>query len=405
VSRDVTERKQVEEALRASEAETRRAKEDAERANQAKSDFLARMSHELRTPLHAILGFGELLAREGLPPGQREKLAQINTGANHLLTLINEALDVAAIERGELRLSLEPVHVGEVLGEALEMVAPLAAARSLTIEVPPAGEADVCVMADRQRLKQALLNFLSNAVKYNLERGTITVLCAAGEPVRLRIAVADTGVGINAERLTRVFEPFDRLGAETTDVHGTGLGLALTKQVIEAMNGEVGAESEIGLGTTLWLELSVVDVAPEEPPPPAPPPAIPSAGARAEERTVLYIEDNPSNVRLVETILADRPEITLLGAAQGSLGLELVREHRPSLVLLDLNLPDMSGEDVLRGIRSDPNTSAIPVVVLTADARTGQAARLRSAGADDFVTKPFSFTQLLEVIDGLSRSG
>jgi PAS domain S-box-containing protein len=391
-TRDISERKHA-------EAEIRRAKEEAEGANRAKSDFLSRMSHELRTPLHAILGFGELLERDELRTGQHEKLAEMTRGASHLLTLVDEALDLAAVEKGDLKLSLEPVHVGELFQETLAMVAPLAAAQSLTFAVPTATESDVHVMADRLRLKQALLNLLSNAVKYNRKRGRIRLICASESDSSLRITVADDGIGIAPANMPRVFEPFDRLGAEATEVEGTGLGLALTKRLIEAMAGEIGVESTLREGTTFWIKLPIVEAPKSRPMPARPGAPAPSVRVPGPARTVLYIEDNPSNIRLVETILAERPEVTLLVASQGSLGLELAREHRPSLILLDLNLPDISGEDVLRRIRSDPRTAAIPVAMLSADATSRQVERLTHAGADHYLTKPFAFDQFMAVID------
>ncbi|HWF51495.1 MAG TPA: ATP-binding protein [Solirubrobacteraceae bacterium] len=394
-ARDISERREA-------EAEIRRAKEEAEHANRAKSEFLSRMSHELRTPLHAILGFGQLLEHEDLRSGQREKLVQIIRGADHLLTLINEALDLSAIERGELRLSLEPVHVADVLDEALDMVAPLAAGRSLTVLAPVPAELDHHVMADRQRLKQVLLNLLSNAVKYNREGGSVEVACAREGGDKCRIEVADSGVGIAAEDVTRLFEPFDRLGAETSDVEGTGLGLALAKRLIEAMDGEIDVESELGRGSAFSLVLPIAEPPQARPAPRADTRPAPVPRGDGHARTVLYIEDNPSNIKLVETILGLRPEVTLLVASHGSLGLELASHHLPSLVLLDLNLPDIAGEDVLRRIRADSRTAGIPVVMLSADATPGQVERLRRAGADDYLTKPFRFEQILAVIDGLA---
>jgi PAS domain S-box-containing protein len=391
-ARDISDRKLA-------EAVVRRTTEAAERANEAKSEFLSRMSHELRTPLHSILGFSELLARESLGPQLRDGLGLITKSGRHLLELINEVLDISAIERGELRLSLEPVDVQEIVAEALEMLAPLADAGSISLRVPDREGLDCHVLADHQRLKQVLLNLLSNAVKYNRPGGHVEVTCSSGDGV-VRIAVADSGIGIAPENHRRLFAAFERLGAEMTDVEGTGLGLTLTKRLVEAMNGTITVESEVGLGTTFRLEL-----------PPAKAPGVraarPGAGAtgsgprlRMPARTVLYIEDNPSNIRLAEAILLKRPEVRLLVATQGSLGLELAREHLPAVVLLDLNLPDIPGEEVLARLRGDPRTARTTVVILSADATPRQVERLRRAGADDYLTKPFEIERFLAVVDG-----
>lgn len=386
-------------AERQAQSDLQRAREHAEQANSAKTEFLSRMSHELRTPLHAILGFGELLEGEDLPEEQRAKLSQMTRGGRHLLALINEVLDLSRIERGDLSMSVEPVHAGQVVQETLELVGPLAAARSVTIAALAAADFDLYVMADRQRLKQVLLNILSNAIKYNREGGGVKLSCARDGSARARISVADTGVGIPTEDIPRVFEPFERLGAEETEVEGTGLGLALSKRLTEAMGGEIGAESEIGRGTTFWLELPLVTAAPKvRTPDPGGP--LPASRLRGPARTVLCIEDNPSNIKLVETIFADRPEVTLLVATQGSLGLELAREHRPALILLDVNLSDIPGEEVLRRLRSDARTADIAIVMVSADATPGQIRRLRRAGADDYLTKPFEIAQFLAIIDG-----
>jgi PAS domain S-box-containing protein len=394
VGRDVSGRRRA-------EAEIRRAKEEAELANAAKSEFLSRMSHELRTPLHAILGFGELLEGEDLLAHQREELMQITRGGRHLLELINEVLDLSRIERGDLRLSVEPVHVGTIVVQALELLEPLADARAVTLPAAAAEDNDVHVCADRQRLTQVLLNLLSNAVKYNCEGGSVRVRTTVGDGPTARIEVADTGIGIAAEDLSRVFAPFERIGAETTEVEGTGLGLALTKHLMEAMGGTVGVTSEIGRGTTFWLDLPVAE-APAAPPAAQAAAAPPDDGApvRTEPRSVLYIEDNPSNIQLVEAILRHRPEVTLLVAQQGSLGLDLARERQPDLVLLDLNLPDVSGDEVLRRLRSDPRTRDLTIVILSADATPGQVARLRSAGADGYLAKPFDIQHFLAIVDG-----
>ena len=394
VARDVSERKQA-------EADVRRARDEAELANAAKGEFLSRMSHELRTPLHAILGFGELLERHDPRPDQSEQLTQIMKAGRHLLELINEVLDLSRIDDGALRLSLEPVNVGELVTETLEMLEPVAAASSVRLVVPSFERPDVHVLADRQRLKQVLLNLLSNAVKYNREGGEVRVAGTTAASPLARIEVADTGLGIAPGDVERAFSAFERLGAETTDVEGTGLGLALTKRLIDAMGGTIGVESEVGRGTVFWLDL------PEVPAPEARAPVRQRTGTaaarpvRRDARTVLYVEDNPSNIKLVETILRERPEVTLLVAQQGRLGLDLAREHAPALVLLDLNLPDISGEEILRRLRADERTAAIPIFMVSADATLGQVARLRSGGADGYLTKPFEIEQFLAVIDGL----
>jgi PAS domain S-box-containing protein len=396
-TRDISER-------RLAEAAARGAQELAERANSAKSEFLSRMSHELRTPLHAILGFGELLGREDLSAGQREKIALLTRSGRYLLELINEVLDLSRIERGELRLSLEPVHLGEVVRETLNMVLPLAAARSITVLAPGAEDLDTHVLADRLRLKQVLLNLLSNAVKYNSEGGNVTVRATSAAPTA-RIEVTDTGIGIARDALLRVFEPFDRLGAEASEVDGAGLGLALSKRLMEAMEGEIGIDSSIGTGTTAWIELPVVAAPVAALRPPESEPTIPAGRIPNRSMTALYVEDNPSNIKLVETMLAARPEVTLLVATQGSLAIELAREHRPDLILLDLNLPDISGEEILLRLRSDARTAEIPVVITSADATATQIKRLRNAGAGDYLTKPFGVERLFAVIDAVAVAG
>jgi PAS domain S-box-containing protein len=394
-ARDISERKQA-------EAVALRALEEAERANDAKNEFLSRMSHELRTPLHAILGFGGLLEQDDLRAEQREQVLQITKAGRHLLDLINEVLDISMIERGELGLSLEPVHVGQVVDEMLNMVAPLGLARSVSVLPPVSEELDIYVLADRQRLKQALLNLLWNAVKYNRKGGEVRVHAALAGSRRARIEVIDTGAGIATGDLASVFTAFERLGAETTDEEGTGLGLTLTKSLVEAMGGDIGVESPTRRGTTFWFELPTVGAPDERPEKPKREPPTPRL--RGPARTVLYIEDNPSNIKLVERLLAKRPEVALLVAPQGFLGVELALEHQPALVLLDLHLPDISGEEVLRRLRHDPRTANIPVVIVSADATPGQIERQRLAGADDYLTKPFDVEQFLAVIDGQPAS-
>jgi signal transduction histidine kinase/CheY-like chemotaxis protein len=382
------------EALAAEVDERRRAEDRADAANRAKSEFLSRMSHELRTPLNAVIGFGQLLEMEELTAEQRDSVERIVHAGRHLLSLINEVLEISRIEAGRLAMSLEPVPVGETVQSAVSLVRPLAAHRAIEVALAlPGGER--YVVADRQRLQQVLLNFLSNAVKYNREGGRITVSCAALADGRLRIGVTDTGQGLGPDGLARLFTPFDRLGAETSGVEGTGLGLTLSKRFVEAMGGRVHVESAVGVGSTFAVEL-VAAAAPDEDlhdaALPAPAPAV-SAG------TVLYVEDNLANVRLVERVLHRRPQVTLLPAGQGSLGVDLAREHRPDLILLDSHLPDVPGAEVLRRLREDPRTARIPVVMVSADVTPGEVQRLLDAGAEAYLTKPLDVRQFLDVVD------
>jgi PAS domain S-box-containing protein len=391
--RDVTEHREAEEALRAAQA-------TAEAANRAKSEFLSRMSHELRTPLNAILGFGQLLEIEDLSPDNRESVAHILKGGHHLLDLINEVLDLTGIEAGRLRLSPEPVGVSEVAREVLDLLKPLAARRDITVRAHGALGNASYVLADRQRLKQVLLNLLSNAIKYNHEAGSILVTCEETPENRLRIAVKDTGPGIPANRMDRLFTPFERLGAEGTSTEGTGLGLALSKRLAEAMGGSVGAESHAPHGTTFWIDLPLAESQLDRLDrlggnTPGMVAAIPS------ERTmrILYVEDNLANLALVTRILARRSEITLIPAMQGELALDLARLHQPDLILLDLHLPDIHGEEVLRRLRSTPETADIPIVVVSADATDGQAGRLLACGAQGYLTKPIDVRRFTSVVN------
>ncbi len=384
------------EALAAEVEERRRAEARAETANRAKSEFLSRMSHELRTPLNAVIGFGQLLEMEELTPDQRDGVERIVHAGRHLLSLINEVLEISRIEAGRLAMSLEPVPVGETVESAVSLVRPLAAHRAIEVELGlPADER--YVVADRQRLQQVLLNFLSNAVKYNREGGRITVACAALADGRLRIGVTDTGPGLGPAELARLFTPFDRLGAETSGVEGTGLGLTLSKRFVEAMGGRVHVESAVGVGSTFAVELAAA-TAPDQDLHEA---VLPAPATAATAGTVLYVEDNLANVRLVERVLQRRPRIILLPAAQGRLGLDLAREHRPDLILLDSHLPDVPGAEVLRRLREEPRTARIPVVMVSADATPGEIRRLLEAGAEAYLTKPLDVRQFLDVVDRL----
>jgi len=384
------------EALAAEVAERRRAEDRADAASRAKSEFLSRMSHELRTPLNAVIGFGQLLQMEELTDEQRDSVERIVVAGRHLLNLINEVLEISRIEAGRLTLSVEAVPVAETIASAVSLVRPLAAHRAIVVDLALPAE-ERYVLADRQRLQQVLLNFLSNAVKYNNERGRITVACTPGPDGQVTIGVTDTGPGLSPAALDRLFTPFERLGAEASGVEGTGLGLSLSKRFVEAMGGRVRVESKVGIGSTFAVELAAA-TAPGEGLHEA---ELPPAAAPARAGTVLYVEDNLANVRLVERVLQRRPQVTLLPAAQGRLGLELAREHHPDLVLLDSHLPDVPGAEVLRRLREEPRTADIPVVIVSADATPGEIERLRGLGAEAYLTKPLDVRQLLELVDGV----
>ena len=388
---DVDDRRRAEQAQRD-------AQEAAEAANKSKSQFLSRMSHELRTPLNAVIGFGQILEIDELNDGQREAVDHILTGGRHLLDLINEVLDISRIEAGELNLSPEAVFTAELVQGAVDLIRPLADQRGIQLVVDSSGGCDCFVFADRQRVKQVLLNLLSNAVKYNRPRGTIVVSCEQPANTRVRINVADTGMGIPAERLGLLFTPFERLGAEQSGEEGTGIGLALSKRLTEVMGGTLEAASTLGQGSTFTVELPRVEgpVQRYERLNRGTQPAVEPA---AQRRVVLHIEDNLSNLTLVERVLAQRADIDVVAAMYGRLGLELARQHHPVIVLLDLHLPDLDGEQVLQQLRDDPATASIPVVIVSADASPGHVQRLISAGATAYLTKPIDVRELLRLVD------
>jgi len=394
--RDTTQRKQA-------EVELQRAKEEAERANLAKSEFLSRMSHELRTPLNAILGFGQILEMQNLKPLGSESIDHILRGGRHLLALINEVLDIARVEAGSMELSLEPVAVREIVHEAASLIRPLAGQNGIRLDLFTTALCEAYVLADQQRLKQVLINLLSNAVKYNSHGGSVTTSCAESAAGRIRIGVSDTGPGIAAPDLEKLFVPFERLGAEKTEIEGTGLGLAFSRRLVEAMNGTLSVASVLGQGSTFTVELPRAQA-------PAPPEAAPGNAASPEAKacpgttkTVLSIEDNASNYRLIETILASRPGLKLLGAMQGGVGLDLALQHHPDLILLDLHLPDIMGHEVLRRLRAAASTQDIPVVILSADATESQIERLLAAGATAYLTKPLDVAEFLGVLDEMLK--
>jgi signal transduction histidine kinase/CheY-like chemotaxis protein len=373
----------------------------ADDANLAKSEFLSRMSHELRTPLNAIIGYGQVLELQLRDERRREDVEQILRAGRHLLALINDVLDISTIEAGKLPFSPEPVPVAETVDEVLALVSPSAQQRHVQVGIDMTGLVDGAhVQADRRLLAQVLLNLLSNAIKYNRDGGLVNVSFATGEEARIRTLVTDTGVGIPATKLHGLFEPFERLGAEYTGIEGTGLGLALSKRLVEAMGGSIDVWSEPGHGSTFVVELAAA---------PAPDGAAPvKAGSEVttvtgselghSPRRILYIEDNLSNLTLVERILEQQRNVEVIPAIQGTIGLQLAREHRPDLIVLDLHLPDLPGIEVLRRLQAEDDTREIPVVVLSADANQRQIEQVLEAGAKDYLTKPLDVRQFLAVL-------
>ena len=394
-ARALRQRSRAELVAQQNRTDAEHARAEAEEANRAKSEFLSRMSHELRTPLNSVLGFGQLLSMRELDARGQESVAQILKGGQHLLTLINEVLDIARVEAGKLQLSLEPVDLHETINEALDLVHPLAREAEITITVEH-HDGDSHVTADRQRLSQVMLNLLSNAIKYNEHGGSVRVTTQPTEHGMARISVTDTGAGISADGLARLFTPFERLNADEKQIEGTGLGLTLSKALVEAMGGTIRAESDAGNGTTFHVDLlatasQLARVNDDH---------ISTLAPLTSKRpyTILYVEDNLSNLKLVQHILGDTPEIHLIAAMQGSLGLDLAREHRPDLVLLDLHLPDMQGDEVLARLRDDPDLRETPVVILSADATKGRIERLLEQGAEAYLSKPIDVKEFLDVI-------
>jgi PAS domain S-box-containing protein len=415
VIRDVTARKEaeaevarvhasLEQRVKERTAELGRANEilraqhvEVERANRAKSEFLSRMSHELRTPMNSILGFGQVLARKVTASDQEKYVRHILNAGRHLLELINEVLDISRIEADQLRLSSEPVALAGVIQESINLVQHLAAEHEIETGTSPAA-ADIFVMADRQRLTQVLVNLLSNGVKYNRRGGRVTVTGAtAGD--RAQIAVTDTGRGIPVELLDRLFNPFDRLGAEDSEIEGTGLGLALSKRLVEHMGGTVRVSSEVNVGTEFVIELPLAK--------------NPQEGLRTRQAggadsttaladgpryTALYIEDNAANLSLVETILAEVPSMRLVAETRGEAGIARALELRPDLIFLDMHLPDVPGDQVLRRLKSDPRTQPIPIIVVSADATASHIKAVLADGARHYLTKPLDVDRFLSVV-------
>ena len=367
------------------------------------------MSHELRTPLNAILGFAQILSSNAMPTTPEQKLEFSNhilKSGRHLLTLINEILDLAKVEAGALTLSMEAVSLDEILLECRTMIEPLASARGIRVLFPD-GDPAALVRADRTRLKQVLLNLLSNAVKYNRDGGAVVLDVVAAGPQRLRLSVRDTGMGLESGQIAALFQPFNRLGQEGGTQEGTGIGLVVTKRLVEMMGGEIGVTSSPGVGSVFWIELAT------QPPVQQPAQLAASAPAPARQQEnvqapaaesphlVLYIEDNPANLKLVQEIVRFRPDLRLLSAPDGHFGLSIARSQRPEVILMDLNLPGMNGFAVLAALRRDPDTAAIPAIALTANAMPSDVERGLAAGFDRYLTKPIDIDKFNEAIDGV----
>lgn len=375
------------------------AKSEADRANHSKSEFLSRMSHELRTPLNSILGFTQLMNRSDTNPESKKRINQIMNSGMYLLDLINEVLDLSQVESGSVSLSLEPVQLSGIITEILDIIQPIAEKREVKLELTESPFNDLFVKADSQKLKQVLINLVNNSVKYNRQGGEVEVsITTSGENIRINIR--DTGIGIAAEDIPKLFVPFQRIGAEISEVEGTGLGLAVAKKLVVAMNGNIGVESVAAIGSNFWIELQQTENQMKS--------DRKSNISKIENRenthggTILYIEDNISNIQLVEDILGtERPTIKLVTEMYGKKAVQIAKDYKPGLILLDLDLPDIHGCEVLELLQVEPATKDIPVVVLSANATSQSIEQLMAAGARHYLTKPLDVDKFLVITDEL----
>ncbi len=382
------------------DAELQMAMTAARKANLAKSDFLSSMSHELRTPLGAILGFAQLIDSGTPPPtpAQKRSIDQILRAGWYLLDLINEILDLAQVESGKLTLSMEPIALVDVMRECQSMIQPQARANGIGLAFPKLDMA--CrVMADRTRVKQVLINLLSNAIKYNRPGGSVVVTCEPSASKRLRICIEDAGEGLTPEQQAQLFQPFNRLGKENSGEEGTGIGLVVSKRLVDMMGGVIGVESTPGQGSVFWIELNLTDELQDEPGVAGGELASLRVASGAPLRTLLYVEDNPANLMLVEDLISRRPDLRMLSATDGHRGVELARAERPDVILMDINLPGISGIAALARLAEDPNTASIPVVALSANAMPSDIEHGLQAGFFRYLTKPIKVKEFMETLD------
>lgn len=399
------EREQLTATLQEKNAELESSNAVAEKANRAKSEFLSSMSHELRTPLNAILGFAQLLEKGKPAPTEAQsiRLHQIIKAGWYLLALINEILDLAVIESGRLSLSRESVLLIDVIHESRAMIEPQAFKRDIKLNFMPFDNS-WHANADHTRLKQVLINLLTNAIKYNRQHGTITVQCrelkgSKSTPERIRINIIDTGHGLSPEKLTQLFQPFNRLGQEDGTEEGTGIGLVVTKQLVELMGGSIGVNSTVGVGSEFWIELNR-DVAPKPVDTTSlPTDLIPQVSGEDGICSLLYVEDNPANLMLVQQIIEDQPNMRMLSASDGHQGIALARTQLPDVILMDINLPGISGIEALAILKSDPLTAYIPVLAISANAMPSDIQKGLVAGFLRYLTKPIKISEFIEALD------